>query len=84
MIRPPHQLGLFRIPLPQATEDVEHEVFDHVQYLVIVLLKSHLKIQTCELCQMATGVAVLCTEDWPYLEHSLVVCSDQHLFVELW
>jgi len=50
---------------------------------VIVVLESHLEIETGKLGQMPMGIRVLSPEDWANLVHLLHISGDGHLFGQL-
>jgi hypothetical protein len=53
------------------------------EYLVVVVAKAHLKIESHELSHVAMGVRVLRAEDGSDFEHSFEVGAHCHLLVEL-
>mmetsp|Transcript_33463 Transcript_33463/g.75071 ORF Transcript_33463/g.75071 Transcript_33463/m.75071 type:complete len:225 (+) Transcript_33463:145-819(+) len=69
--------------LPDAFEDLHHKFIRDLQRFPVRFLNLHLEVKPCELSQVATSVAVLCTEDRANFKHPLQVSHDTHLFVQL-
>lgn len=83
MVDASDQVGLALVSGLQAVEDVKHQSLEQLNNLVVVLLESHLQIETGELGQVAGSVAVLGTEDGADLKDTLEAGGNEHLLVEL-
>ena len=66
-----------------SLEDEQEHLVDHVHDLVVVVLESHLEIETGELGQVPVGVGVLSPEDGADFVHPLHICGDGHLLCQL-
>ena len=69
---------LLVIGLNALKYEQEHPV-DHVHDLVVVVLESHLEVETGELGQAPVGVGVPSPEDWADIVHPLHTSGDGHL-----
>ena len=75
-----HLLPVVRL---NSLEDEQEHLVDHVHDLVVVVLESHLEIETGELGQVPVGVGVLSPKHGADLVHSLHIGGDSHLFGQL-
>jgi hypothetical protein len=64
-------------------KDEQEHLVDHVHDLMVVVLESHLEIETGELGQVPVGVGVLSPEDGANLVHPLHISGDGHLLGQL-
>ena len=73
---------LLVIGLNALKEEQEHPV-DHIHDLVVVVLESHLEVETGELGQVPVGVGVVSPGDGADFVHPLHVGGDGHLLGQL-
>ena len=66
-----------------ALEDEQEHLVDHIHDLVVVVLESHLEVETGELGQVPVGVGVLGPEDGADFVHPLHIGGDGHLLGQL-
>lgn len=78
-----HNINLVGKLLLQSREDVLEQAVQDIEDLVVVLVDSHLEIETHELGHVSVRIRVLGTEDRGDLVHSLHITSDTHLLSEL-
>jgi hypothetical protein len=62
---------------------VNKKLIQNIQDLMVVLLKSHLQIESNEFCHVAMGKRVLGTENTANLKNTLKVSAHDHLLIEL-
>ena len=74
---------LLPVVVLNTLEDEQEHLVDHVHDLVVVVLESHLEIETGELGQVPVGVGVLSPEYRANLVHPLHISGDGHLLGQL-
>ena len=66
-----------------ALEDEQEHLVDHIHDLVVVVLESHLEVETGELGQVPVGVGILSPEDGANFVDALHISGDGHLLSQL-
>jgi hypothetical protein len=74
---------LLPVVVLDTLEDEQEHLIDDVHNLVVVVLESHLEIETGELGQVPVGVGVLGPEDGTNFVHPLHISGDGHLLSQL-
>lgn len=78
-----NNLEIGGVLLFQALEDVDKQLVKHIENLVVVLLESHLQIESHKLGHVAVSERVLGTENTADLVNALEISANNHLLVEL-
>lgn len=79
----PHKISLLLVSRIQLLEDEQHQILQNTHHLMVILLKLHFQIKTCEFSEMTGSVGVLGTEYGADFHDALEAGGDEHLLVEL-